>query len=70
MKKLSLALATTLLLPNISFAAACPQGTNTTPTGGCTIGTEGIDYTLTGNIATTSNAMGIEFSVQTTPPPP
>ena len=53
MKKLSLALATTLLLPNISFAAACPQGTNTTPTGGCTIGTEGIDYTLTGNIATT-----------------
>ena len=36
MKKTLLALATTLLLPNMSYAAACADGANAA---GCTIGT-------------------------------
>ena len=39
MKKLLLALATTLLLPNMSYAAACADGANAD---GCTIGTSNI----------------------------
>ena len=63
MKKIVLALASTFLIPNISFAAACPTGTNTAPTAGCTIGTTGIDYTMTGNISTTgTSARGIELN--------
>ena len=62
MKKIVLALVSTFLIPNISFAAACPTGTNTAPTDGCTIGTTGIDYTMTGNIAPASGVKGIEFT--------
>ena len=59
MKKKLLALATTLLLPNMSFAAACADGANAA---GCTIGTTEIDYTLTGDIAPASGVTGIQFT--------
>jgi len=59
MKKIVLALTTTLLLPNMSYAAACADGANAA---GCTIGTTGIDYTLTGDIAPASGVIGIEFT--------
>ena len=58
MKKPLLALATTLLLPNMSFAAACADGANAA---GCTIGTSNITYTLTGDIAPASGVIGIQF---------
>jgi hypothetical protein len=57
LKKILLALATTLLLPNMSYAAACVDGPNPD---GCKIETTGIDYTLTGDISTTGdNAYGL-----------
>ena len=59
MKKLFLALTTTLLLPNMSYAAACADGANAA---GCTIGTTGFDYTLTGDIAPASGVVGIKFT--------
>jgi len=59
MKKKLLALVTTLLLPNMSFAAACADGANAA---GCTIGTTEIDYTLTGDIAPASGVTGIQFT--------
>ncbi|MDC0552639.1 autotransporter domain-containing protein [Methylophilaceae bacterium] len=59
MKKTLLALATTLLLPNMSYAAACADGANAA---GCTIGTTGFDYTLTGDIAPASGVVGIKFT--------
>ena len=59
MKKKLLALVTTLLLPNMSFAAACADGANAA---GCTIGTTEIDYTLTGDIAPASGVVGIQFT--------
>ena len=59
MKKTLLALATTLLLPNMSYAAACADGANAA---GCTIGTTGFDYTLTGDIAPASGVVGIQFT--------
>ena len=59
MKKKLLALATTLLLPNMSYAAACADGANAA---GCTIGTTGFDYTLTGDIAPASGVVGIKFT--------
>jgi hypothetical protein len=59
MKKIVLALAITLLLPNMSFAAACADGANAA---GCTIGTTGFDYTLTGDIAPASGVVGIKFT--------
>ncbi|MDA7751258.1 hypothetical protein N8882_01120 [Methylophilaceae bacterium] len=62
MKKLLLALATTLLFPNMSYAAACPTGTDAAPTAGCTIGTTEFDYTLTGDIAPASGVAGIKFT--------
>ena len=49
MKKLCLAAITSLLLPNMSYAAACADGENAD---GCTISTSDITYTLTGNIST------------------
>jgi hypothetical protein len=58
-KKKFLALASTLLLPNMSFAAACADGANAA---GCTIGTTGFDYTLTGDIAPASGVVGIKFT--------
>ena len=63
MKKKLLALVTTLLLPNMSFAAACADGANAA---GCTIGTTGIDYTLTGDIAPASGVIGIQFTTGAT----
>ncbi|MDA7700523.1 hypothetical protein N8804_01605 [Methylophilaceae bacterium] len=62
MKKIVLALTTTLLLPNMSYAAACANGANPA---GCTTSTTGIDYTLTGNIAPASGFFGIEFTTGT-----
>ena len=59
MKKIVLALATTLLLPNMSYAAACADGANAA---GCTIGTSNITYTLTGDIAPASGVTGIQFT--------
>ena len=59
MKKPLLALATTLLLPNMSYAAACADGANAD---GCTIGTSNITYTLTGDIAPASGVIGIQFT--------
>ena len=59
MKKKLLALATTLLLPNMSFAAACADGANAA---GCTIDTSAITYTLTGDIAPASTVTGIQFN--------
>ena len=59
MKKILLALATTLLLPNMSFAAACADGANAA---GCTIDTSAITYTLTGDIAPASGVEGIKFT--------
>ena len=59
MKKIVLALTTTLLLPNMSYAAACADGAHAA---GCTIGTTGIDYTLTGDIAPASGVIGIQFT--------
>jgi len=59
MKKLCLAAITTLLLPNMSFAAACADGANAA---GCTIGTSNITYTLTGDIEPASGVDGIKFT--------
>ena len=59
MKKPLLALATTLLLPNISYAAACVDGANAA---GCTISTTDITYTLTGDIEPASGVNGITFN--------
>ena len=59
MKKLFLGLTTTLLLPNMSYAAACADGANAD---GCTIGTSNITYTLTGDIAPASGVIGIQFT--------
>ena len=59
MKKLCLAAITTLLLPNMSYAAACADGENAD---GCTISTSDITYTLTGNITPASGVDGIEFT--------
>jgi hypothetical protein len=58
-KKTLLALSIILLFPNISFAAACEDGANAD---GCTIGTTGINYTLTGDIAPASGTNGIKFN--------
>jgi len=59
MKKPLLALATTLLLPNMSYAAACADGANPV---GCSVTTSDITYTLTGNISPASGVDGIFFS--------
>ena len=59
MKKSLLALATTLLLPNMSYAAACADGANPV---GCSVTTSDITYTLTGNISPASGVDGIFFS--------
>jgi len=59
MKKSLLALATTLLLPNMSYAAACADGANPV---GCSVTTSDITYTLTGNISPASGVVGIFFS--------
>ena len=59
MKKLFLALTTTLLFPNMSYAAACADGANAA---GCTIDTSAITYTLTGDIAPASGVVGIKFT--------
>ncbi|MDC0114694.1 autotransporter outer membrane beta-barrel domain-containing protein [Methylophilaceae bacterium] len=61
MKKKLLALATTLLLPNISYADVCPTGTSTAPAAGCTISTDNTTYTLTGNMEPASGVDGFEF---------
>jgi len=58
MKKPLLALATTLLLPNMSYAAACADGANPD---GCTISTTDITYILTGDIAPAWGGKGIKF---------
>jgi hypothetical protein len=60
LKKILLALATTLLFPNMSHAAACVTGT--VDTAGCTIGTTDITYTLTGDIAPAPGVIGIQFN--------
>ena len=54
MKKLCLAAITSLLLPNMSYAAACADGANAL---GCTISTSDITYTLTGNITPASGVV-------------
>ena len=59
MKKLCLAAITSLLLPNMSYAAACADGANAD---GCTISTSDITYTLTGNITPASGVVGIKFN--------
>ena len=59
MKKLCLAAITTLLLPNMSYAADCVNGANAA---GCTIGTSNITYTLTGDIEPASGVDGIKFT--------
>ena len=59
MKKLYLAAITSLLLPNMSYAAACADGANAL---GCTISTSDITYTLTGNITPASGGIGIQFN--------
>ena len=59
MKKLCLAAITTLLLPNMSYAADCVNGANAA---GCTIGTSNITYTLTGDIEPASGVVGIKFT--------
>ena len=59
MKKLCLAAITSLLLPNMSYAAACADGANAL---GCTISTSDITYTLTGNITPASGVVGIKFN--------
>ena len=58
MKKPLLALATTLLLPNMSYAAACADGANPD---GCTISTTDITYILTGDIEPVPWGEGIKF---------
>ena len=58
MKKSLLALASTLLLPNMSYAAACADGANPV---GCSVTTSDITYTLTGNISPASGVVGIFF---------
>ena len=71
MKKILLALATTLSLPNMSYAAACPTGTDAAPTAGCTITTSDITYTLTGGITTTADSeRGLFLSSGNTTPSP
>ena len=60
MKKLCLAAITSLLLPNMSYAAACADGANAL---GCTISTSDITYTLTGNITTAGdNTYGLSLA--------
>ena len=45
------------------MAGACPTGTDTAPTAGCTIGTSSTTYTMTGNMSPTDDAKGIVLSL-------
>jgi len=64
MKKILLALATTLLFPNMSHAAACVSGTSTVATDGCVIAADTDDdtFNMTGNITVSGGTSGIQLT--------
>ncbi|MDC1011456.1 autotransporter domain-containing protein [Methylophilaceae bacterium] len=55
-------LTITPLFSSQVMAGACPTGTDTAPTAGCTIGTSSTTYTMTGNMSPTDDAKGIVLS--------
>ena len=59
----SIGVASLAITPLFTFQVTAGEcATGTAPIAGCTIGTTGIDYTLTGNIAPASGVKGIEFT--------
>ena len=59
----SIGVASLAITPLFTFQVTAGEcATGTAPIAGCTIGTTGIDYTLTGDIAPASGVVGIKFT--------